>query len=186
MSLVNDIKDVKHVAHYAVRFFMNEDNLGHSVGCLGLLKRKESIVIIAFLVLGAERLNPLGFKIIGRKIFTVTPPVSETMYDLIVMLNRLDRIIRGRILHHQESRRIRDVSAIGVDAKGLCQEQLAMLIDDLRMSIVNSGGISSCFIRCRHGLGGTSLKDGNARLERRDRSASAVNDWRADRIQKRG
>ena len=45
----------------------------------------------------------------------------------------------------------------GVDAKGLCQEQLAMLIDNLRMSTVNSGGISSSFIRCRQGLGGASL-----------------------------
>ena len=56
---------------------MNEDNLGRSVKCLGLLKRKETIVIIAFLVLGAERLNPLGFKIIGRKIFKIVPPVRD-------------------------------------------------------------------------------------------------------------
>ena len=72
-----DIKDVKHVAQDAVSFFMNEDNLGRSVECLGLLKRKETIVIIAFLVLGAERLNPLGFKIIGRKIFKIVPPVRD-------------------------------------------------------------------------------------------------------------
>jgi hypothetical protein len=78
---------------------MNEDNLGRSVGCLGLLKGKETTVIIAFLVLGAERLTPLGFKIIGRNIFNVVPPVSETMYDLIVMLNRLDQIICRRICH---------------------------------------------------------------------------------------
>jgi hypothetical protein len=92
MSLGNDVEDVKHVAHDAVRLFMNEVYLGRSVGCLGLLKGRGTTVIVAVLVLGAERLTPLGFRIIGRKIlkFKVVPPVSENMYDLIVMLNRLD------------------------------------------------------------------------------------------------
>jgi len=46
MSLMDDIKYVKHVGHDAPGFFMDEKNLGESVGAHDLLKLKIPDIII--------------------------------------------------------------------------------------------------------------------------------------------
>ena len=125
ISLVDDIKDVKHVAHNAISFFMNEDNHGHSVGCLGFLKSDVTTVIVALFVVRAECLNLLDFKIVGWKIFKngIVPPVGETQNNIIVLLDRFDRIIRWRI-PHQESRRIAIAMPSGLIRKAFAKNNL--------------------------------------------------------------
>lgn len=100
MSLMDDIKYVKHVGHDAPGFFMDEKNLGESVGAHDLLKLKIPDIIIPMPVVSAKRLNLLDDRVIRWTSSKdgIIAPVGENTDHVVVLLNRPHRPIHDRLL----------------------------------------------------------------------------------------